>query len=146
MLIYSIAKSTFFCTVLCILLTACGVAELVKETKEVCNPIGEVFLTLSQNYVNWIEYFEDLPLSSNNGINVDLSNGSYVVRSIYQTSTGTPIITIKTWDTYPNTFLGNAGYFYTPDDISFFPSEYQVEEMLSNMYCYYNPDVVEVDS
>jgi hypothetical protein len=128
------------------LLTSCGiVSEIIKETKEVCNSSGEVFLTLSENYRNWVEYFEDLPLSSDNGITINLSNDLYVVRSLYQTDEGTPIISIRTWDTYPVTFLGNAGYFYVPDgDISFFPSEYQVEQMLSNIYCYLNPEVVEV--
>ncbi|MGJ3237282.1 MAG: hypothetical protein ACFE0Q_01105 [Anaerolineae bacterium] len=139
---YLKARFAILCIFGCLLITGCSaLSEAIAENKEVCDSDGDVFVALSTNYGEWTEYFEDLSLSSDNGITINLGNDLYVVRSLYQTPEGLPILSIITWDTYPVTFLGNAGYLYVPDDdLSFFPTEFQTEQMSPNIYCYFDPD------
>jgi hypothetical protein len=99
---------------------------------------SELYLALLENKDTWVDYFAELSLSSDNHINIPLDGWIYVVRSIYRTSDGAPILSININRGRRTTLLGGVGYFYSPtgeleDDVY---TGYDIEELSDNIYCY----------
>ena len=123
----------YWCLLLLIIVASCST---YPDREEICNPTGEVIATIESNYEQWTELVWSMPPSTNGVATFSARGYTYAVRVLQFTSDGQPILSVSTDEGHPRTWIGLSGYFITPGELLNLSSNYEIEHMKDNIYCY----------
>lgn len=126
---------TFSLTFIVLLISSCS---LFSDNFEVCDSNGEVFLTLTENYEEWLLYFENS--DSENSFIFELDDNCCLIHN-YRPISGLLVSTNE--GIGPSaTIEGRSGYYYSPNGQPR-PSQYAFNfedvQMTENIFCYRKP-------
>jgi hypothetical protein len=112
----------------------------IYSWEEICSSSNPVFTELHNNQLNWTAHFLETEYTGDlaNPFVIEIGVDRYVVRSLYHTDLGEPIISISINEGFPNTQLGILGIVYIPNEriTDFAYDDYEVVLIESDIYCY----------
>lgn len=110
--------------------------SLLDDNFEVCNPNGEVFFALVENYEEWLLYFENSP--SENSFIFELEDNNCCLIHNYRPISGLLVSTNEGIGP-SSTLEGRSGYYYSPNGqprSSQYAFNFEDIRMNENIFCY----------